>query len=115
MDNQSQNPQGSFNRFSDDDLAAIRQGLMARGRTLATLLSDVLGGEVRPELQLMIAKRPGMSPEEVLREALRQNEHSRKLLDAHDDRFGRCDECGAELSAAQLREVPWADRCTKHA
>ena len=102
-------------RFDPAVLASLRRDLMHRGRTLATLLTDVLAGKQPPELAALLAQRPGKRPEEVLRLALDQVEARRKLLDAGDDRYGRCDTCGVDLGAAELAEMPWADRCRAHA
>ncbi len=88
---------------------------MTRGQTLATLLSEVLAGKQPPALTAMLDAKPGMRPEEVLRQALDQIEARRALLDADDDRFGRCDVCGVDLGAPALGEMPWADRCVAHA
>lgn len=95
----------------------LRRGLLDRGRVLATLLADVLAGKpVAPKLTTLgLDASPGMRPEEKLRYALDQIEARRKLLDAGDDRFGRCDTCGADLGEAALSEMPWADRCQAHA
>jgi len=84
---------------------------------IATLLADVLAGKPRtPQLDALgVIGKPGMRPEEKLRLALDQIEHRRKLLEADDDRFGRCDVCDVELGAAALGELPWADRCQVHA
>ena len=76
---------------------------MKRGFALSTMLSDVLAG------------KPGMRPEEKLRMALDQVEGRRKLIDANDDRYGRCDVCETDLGLACLGELPWADRCSAHA
>jgi RNA polymerase-binding transcription factor DksA len=88
---------------------------MTRGQILATLLADVLAGKEPPELAALLAQKPGMRPEEVLRLALDQIESRRRLLDSGDDRFGRCDRCGVDLGLARIREMPWADRCAEHA
>jgi RNA polymerase-binding transcription factor DksA len=101
-------------RFEPAVLAKLRRDLMRRGATLATLLADVLAGKQPPELAALLAQKPGKRPEEVLRLALDQVEARRKLLDADDDRFGRCDVCGVDLGAAALGEMPWADRCAAH-
>jgi hypothetical protein len=89
---------------------------MERGRVLATLLSEVLAGKrIEARLGPMgIVGKPGMRPEEKLRLALDQVEGRRRMLDAGDDRFGRCDECGVELGESALQEMPWADRCRAH-
>jgi hypothetical protein len=102
-------------RFEPEVHARLRRDLMQRGLTLATLLSDVLAGKQPPALAALLAQRPGARPEEVLRLALDQVEGRRKLLDRDDDRFGRCDTCGVDLGAVALAEVPWADRCQRHA
>lgn len=102
-------------RFDDPTKARMRADLMKRGRNLATLLSDVMAGKRPPSLASLLAQKPGKRPEEVLRLALDQIEARRKLLDADDDRFGRCDVCGEDLGAAALGEMAWADRCAAHA
>lgn len=102
-------------RFDPATLATFRHDLMRRGQVLATLLSEVLAGKQPPQLAELLAQRPGKRPEEVLRLALDQVEGRRKLIDADDDRYGRCDVCGVDLGVAALRELPWADRCEKHA
>ena len=91
----------------------LRRGLLDRGRVLATLLAEVLAGKrIEAKLgPLGVEGKPGMRPEEKLRLALEQVEARRRLLDAGDDRFGRCDGCGAELGELALAEMPWADRC----
>ena len=94
----------------------LRRGLLDRGRVLATLLAEVLGGK-RIEARLGplgVGGKPGMRPEEKLRLALDQVEGRRHMLDAGDDGFGRCDECGVELGELALQEMPWADRCRAH-
>lgn len=105
----------------DDQVRArLRRGLMDRGRVLAALLSDVLAGRRVAGLEARLGPlgplaKPGMRPEERLRLALDQVEGRRRLLDAGDDRFGRCDECGVDLGELALTEMPWADRCRAHA
>lgn len=101
-------------RFSSDDTARLRRGLMKRGRDLAELLSQVLAGKKPPSLASLLAARPGMRPEEVLRMTLDAVEARRKLLDADDDHFGRCDICGVDLGLPALEQMPWADRCSAH-
>jgi hypothetical protein len=93
----------------------LRSGLLRRGWTLSTLLADVLGGKRPPSIAALLAQKPGKRPEEVLRLALDQVEARRKLLDAGDDRYGRCDTCGVDLGELALGEMPWADRCIAHA
>jgi hypothetical protein len=97
--------------------ARLRRGLLDRGRVLATLLADVMAGK-RIEARLGplgIEGKPGLRPEEKLRLALDQVEGRRRLLDAGDARFGRCDACGVDLGELALQEMPWADRCRAHA
>lgn len=102
-------------RFDDETRARLRRDLMKRGRDLATLLADVLAGKRPPSLVSLLAQKPGKRPEEVLRLALDQVETRRRLLDAGDDRFGRCDVCAEDLGEAALGEMAWADRCAAHA
>jgi hypothetical protein len=102
-------------RFDPATLAELRRDVLRRGETLATLLADVLAGKPPPQIAELLAPRPGMRPEEVLRLALDQIEARRRLIDAGDDHYGRCDICGIDLGLAALREMPWADRCATHA
>ena len=102
-------------RFDSATLAPLRRALLSRGQTLATLLSQVLAGKEPPQIAALLADKPGARPEEVLRKALDQVEARRRLLDADDDRFGRCEVCGVDLGVAALTELPWADRCAAHA
>jgi len=101
-------------RYEAATLAKLRHDLMLRGRTLATVLSEVLAGKQPPQLAALLSAKPGMRPEEVVRRALDQVEGRRALLDAGDDRFGRCDVCGIDLGLPVLGEMPWADRCVEH-
>jgi RNA polymerase-binding transcription factor DksA len=102
-------------RFAPETLATMRRALLRRGQDLAELLAQVMAGKQPPQLAALLAEQPGKRPDEVLRAALAQVEGRRALLDAGDDRFGRCEVCGAELGEAALGEVPWADRCAAHA
>ena len=96
-------------------MTRLRKHLMQRGQKLATLLSEVLAGKDKEsELDRLLGAKPGMRPEERLRAALDQIEARRTLIDADDDRYGRCDVCGDDLGLAALEEMPWADRCQKH-
>src|SRR5262245_52912135 len=96
-------------RFDEPLRARLRRALLRRGQNLAEQLADVLAGKRPPSLASLLAQKPGKRPEEVLREALAQNDARRKLIDADDDRYGRCDVCSADLGAPALDEVPWAD------
>ncbi|HEX7841668.1 MAG TPA: hypothetical protein VF469_29565 [Kofleriaceae bacterium] len=102
-------------RLDPTMLAELRRDLMRRGQTLATLLAEVLAGKRPPALAELLAQKPGKRPEEVLRLALDQVEARRKLIDAGDDRYGRCDTCGIDLGPVALAQMPWADRCADHA
>lgn len=102
-------------RFDETTRKRFRDAIMARGLTLATLLSQVLAGKRPPGAEALLAAKPGKKPEDVLRLALDQVEARRRLLDAEDDRFGRCDVCGVDLGETALGEMPWADRCVEHA
>jgi len=102
-------------RIDPHTLAKLRRHLMRRGATLATLLAEVLAGKEPPQIAALLAQKPGLRPEEALRLALDQIERRRQLIDADDDRYGRCEACGVDLGAAALAEMPWADRCAAHA
>ena len=103
-------------RFDDPFRNRLHRALLDRGQVLATLLSEVLAGKASEERVLAIVSggKPGMRPAEKLRKALDQIERRRELLDAGDDRFGRCDVCGDDLGEDALGEMPWADRCREH-
>ncbi len=104
-------------RFDEPTRLRLRRHLLDRGRVLATLLADVLAGKrIEGRLHVLgVDDQPGMRPEEKLRRALDEVEARRKLLDAGDDRFGRCEICGVDLGALALGEMAWADRCRAHA
>ncbi|HVV85795.1 MAG TPA: hypothetical protein VHE35_22205 [Kofleriaceae bacterium] len=104
-------------RIPEADLVALRRALMRRGQTLATKLAELLAS---PDPMTIIRAlgldlKPGARPEEVLRKALDHVDGLRRWIDADDDRYGRCRECGVALDVAMLREVPWADTCHAHA
>ena len=103
-------------RFDDVFQKRMRRALLDRGLVLATLLADLLAGKVSADRVAAIVSggKPGMRPEEKLRWALDQIERRRKLLDAGDDAYGRCESCGVDLGEAALGEMPWADRCRAH-
>lgn len=95
--------------------ARLRRALLRRGQAIATALAEVLADERRAEAVLTeLDLRPGIRPDEALRKALDQVEARRALLDAGDDRYGRCATCGIELGPAAIDEQPWADRCRDH-
>ena len=104
-------------RFDAPTLARLRKGVMRRGQTLAELLAAVLAGKdkVRELDAIGLNAKPGERPEERLRRALDQIESRRKLIDADDDRYGRCELCGEDLGLPALDEQPWSDRCRAHA
>jgi RNA polymerase-binding transcription factor DksA len=104
-------------RYETMTLTRLRRGVMKRGQVLASLLSEVLSGkDKKRELDAIgLDAKPGARPEELLRMALDQIERRRKLIDASDDRYGRCDVCGEDLGLPALDEMPWADRCQAHA
>jgi len=105
-----------LDRFDAATHERLRRRLLDRGLVLATLLADVLAGKAPTSMLAALGLlRPGIRPEEALREALDQVEGRRILLDAHDDRYGRCDVCGVDLGIARLDEMAWADRCNAHA
>jgi RNA polymerase-binding transcription factor DksA len=102
-------------RFDPATLATFRRDLLRRGEVVAGLLAAVLAGKRPPQIAELLAQKPGKRPEEVLRLALDQLEGRRRLIDTEDDRYGRCDVCGADLGVVALGEMPWADRCAAHA
>lgn len=101
-------------RFAPEQRQILRRALLVRGRVLADHLASVLAGKRPASVEALLAGKPGKRPEEVLREALDHVEALRRMIDADDDRYGRCDICGEDLGAAALAEVPWADRCHAH-
>jgi RNA polymerase-binding transcription factor DksA len=104
-------------RFDADTLARLRKGIMQRGQVLANMLAEVLAGKDKDRAlaAMGLTDKPGLRAEERLRLALDQVERRRKLIDADDDAYGRCDVCGEDLGLVALGEMPWADRCRPHA
>lgn len=86
---------------------------MKKGLEIATLLADVMAGKDKTRELAALQLKPGIRPAEALRMYLGVIESKRTLLDANDDRFGRCESCGADLGVMALREMPWADRCPR--
>jgi RNA polymerase-binding transcription factor DksA len=103
-------------RFPPELVARLRRALLRRGRAIATALAEVLADEKRAEraMNVLGIDNPGVKPEEALRKALDQVERRRVLLDADDDRYGRCDICGLDVGETALVQLPWADRCAEH-
>lgn len=104
-------------RIAPAELARLRRALLDRGQAIATKLAALLAGEQPMTIirALGLDLKPGARPEEILRAALDHVERLRKLIEADDDRYGRCHECGVALDLAALHEVPWADACHAHA
>jgi hypothetical protein len=102
-------------RFEGQIRERLRHHLLHRGAVVADLLAEVLGGKDKTSaLAALGLSRPGIRPEEALRNALNQIEARRRLLVADDDRYGRCDVCGIDLGVRALDEMAWADRCPDH-
>jgi RNA polymerase-binding transcription factor DksA len=105
-------------RFDEALTRRLRRGLLDRGMVLATLLSEAMakpGAVSEGRLTALgIGGKPGMTLREKLRWALDHVENRRKLLDARDDAYGRCEVCNADLGELALGEMPWADRCRAH-
>lgn len=101
-------------RFDDETLTRLRRGIMKRGQTLSILLAEALAGKDHPSIAAILREKPGLRPEEAIRKMLDEVEARRKLIDARDDRYGRCDVCGEDLGVWALNELPWADRCRAH-
>lgn len=103
-------------RFDAPTRRRLRRRLLAKGRAIADELADLLAGKgkrIRMSELPIFARKPGMRPEERLRAYLDHVEGCRILLDADDDRFGRCTVCQDDLGLVALSEMPWADRCEK--
>jgi RNA polymerase-binding transcription factor DksA len=103
-------------RLPAAELARLRRALLDRGQSIATKLATLLAS---PEPMTIVRAlgldlKPGARPEEILRAALEHVEKLRRWIEAEDDRYGRCRECGLELGLAALHEVPWADACAAH-
>jgi len=103
-------------RFASHVTAHLRRGIMQRGQALAAILADLLAGKDKRGALAAVGldSKPGLRPEEKVRAALDAIEARRKMIDADDDRYGRCDVCGDDLGLPALGEMPWADRCQKH-
>ncbi len=104
-------------RLPADERARLRRALLDRGQAIATKLAKLMaGGDPMSIIRALgLDAKPGARPEEILRRALDQVERLRTLIDADDDRYGRCLECGLDLGLPAMREVPWADACPAHA
>lgn len=94
--------------LNDADLERLRRKLLAKGQELATKLSQLLEGQTPAGLD-ELAALPGERPEEKLRRYLAIIQARLGAIRAGG--YGRCERCGAELSVAELDEMPWADAC----
>lgn len=103
-------------RLDEPTATRLRRLLLKKGHEIATLLADVLAHKDRDRQlhALPVAGKPGERPHERLRRFLDLIESRRRLIDARDDRYGRCDICGADLGVTALGDMPWADRCPAH-
>lgn len=105
-------------RFPPPARAHYRAALLRQGKKIADQLAEILSGARQPRNIAPLGmtgdgQRPGMRPEERLRAYLDLIEARRRLIDSDDDRFGRCDQCGIDLGAAALDEMPWANTCQR--
>jgi RNA polymerase-binding transcription factor DksA len=97
--------------------AAARRDILAtlkeRRSRVARELEKLLSGQnaTLADLKLPQEEEPGEPPTERLRRFLRQLNEVAARIELPE--FGRCGACGAELSEAALREMPWADRCAR--
>lgn len=101
-------------RFDPATRARYRKALLRKGKQIADELAALLAGKDRkPRTHELpsAAQKPGIRPEEALRVYLDHVDGCRGLLDAEDDRFGRCGLCGIDLGPVALEQMPWADRC----
>ena len=102
-------------RFDAPTRERLRRRLLQRGSMLSSLLADMLAGNDRSWLVAALGfERPGIRPHEAIRGALDHVERQRLHLIGGDDRYGRCDICGADLGVAALDAMAWADRCASH-
>ena len=91
-----------------DGTEALRKKLLAKGQELATKLSQLLEGKSPGGLDQLDAE-PGETPEEKVRRYLAVIQS--RLTAIREGTYGKSAHCGAELSFAELDELPWADAC----
>jgi RNA polymerase-binding transcription factor DksA len=94
--------------LSEDQLLALKKKLLAKGRELAEKLSALLEGKSPGGLDALDAK-PGETPEEKVRRYMAVIQE--RITAIRNGTYGKCEHCGAELSYAELDEMPWADTC----
>ena len=90
------------------DLERLRHDLLAKGGEIAALLEAMMAGK-EPGANDLLDALPGETPEEKARRFLALIESRREALDAGT--YGQCLRCGAELSLAELAEMPWVETC----
>ena len=91
---------------------AVRKRLLAKGGDVARRLELLLDKKEVKLLDLPTPRKPSEDPELRLRRWLDQIDRAIKAWGT--DRFGRCDQCGAPLDEATLRDQPWLDWCPAH-
>jgi RNA polymerase-binding transcription factor DksA len=91
---------------------AWKKALLAKGAEVAAQLSALLDHKEVDLASLPAPRSPDDDPELRLRRFLALLDRAIKSFGT--DAFGRCQVCGAQLSAAALRERPWLAHCPAH-
>lgn len=94
--------------FTADELALLRRRLLVKGRELAEILAALMAG-LSPGATDLLDARPGETKIEKVRRYLGLVDRKIKAIAAGS--YGRCEGCDAAIPLAQLRELPWMDRC----
>jgi len=98
--------------YSPAALAHFRTLILAKGQEVANKLTDIMA---RKDVSLadldLFSREPGETKEQRLRRFLNHLMATLRSLDKPT--FGRCDGCGQPIPEAELREMPWADRCRR--
>ena len=96
-----------------EQLASLHKALLRKGADLNEQLVQLLNGQGN---QAALSTEPDAKPGETVIDRLRRFMAivDSKIQASRPDSktaYGRCENCGAPLSFAELEQLPWAERC----
>ena len=94
--------------LTDDQLQTLRKQLLKKGAEINEKLTALMNG-LNPTIHDIISGNPGETKIEKLRRWL--NMVDKKIKQIPKGEYGKCEQCGAELTFEGLTQVPWAEVC----
>ncbi len=94
--------------LTEEQLQTLRRQLLKKGSEVNEKLVQLLNNQ-NPTIMDIIEGRPGETKIERLRRWL--NLIDKKIKAIPKGEYGKCEQCGAELTFTGLQQVPWAEVC----